>query len=227
VFVKEGSLMAGSDDLEIQVLGRSSHAALPHEGVDAIALAAQGIVAAQQTVSRRLSPMENGVVTFGQVEGGTAPNVVADRVILLGTARYFSDDVRRRLHDGIRAAFQGLRAQGCSTRVEIKPGYPPLINEPVVTEAVRTVAREVAGDDDVWEAEPMMGAEDFAILAREAPGAFVWLGAALPDAREHHHPKFDIDESVLPLAAALLARCGSALLELKAPPEGGPGPESA
>jgi amidohydrolase len=226
VFVKEGSLMAGSDELEIQILGRSSHAALPHEGVDAIAIAAQGIVAAQQTVSRRLSPMENGVVTFGQVEGGAAPNVVADRVTLLGTARYFDEDVRKRLHDGIRAAFQGLHAQGCSTRIDIQPGYPPLVNEPSVTEAVRAIACEVAGDDGVLEAEPMMGAEDFAILAREAPGAFVWLGGALPDAREHHHPSFDIDESVLPLAAALLARCGAALLELRARPEGGHGPGS-
>jgi metal-dependent amidase/aminoacylase/carboxypeptidase family protein len=72
----------------------------------------------------------------------------------------------------------------------------------------------VVGDEGVWEAEPMMGAEDFAILAREAPGAFFWLGAALPDAREHHHPRFDIDEGVIPLGAALLAQVGRTLLEL-------------
>ena len=68
------------------------------------------------------------------------------------------------------------------------------------------VAVEVVGEEDVWAAEPMMGAEDFAILAREAPGAFLWVGAALPDAREHHNPRFDIDESVLPRGAELLAR---------------------
>ena len=77
---------------------------------------------------------------------------------------------------------------------------------------VRGVAEAVVGTDEVWEAEPMMGAEDFAILAREAPGAFLWLGAALPDAREHHHPRFDIDESVLPIAAALLAGTAQSLL---------------
>jgi amidohydrolase len=58
----------------------------------------------------------------------------------------------------------------------------------------------------------MMGAEDFAILAGAAPGVFLWLGAALPDPREHHHPRFDIDESVLPLGAALLAGTGQGLL---------------
>jgi amidohydrolase len=87
-----------------------------------------------------------------------------------------------------------------------------VVNERHVTEVARGVARTVVGEADVWEAEPMMGAEDFAILAREAPGTFLWLGAALPDAREHHHPRFDIDESVLPIASALLAGSATALL---------------
>jgi metal-dependent amidase/aminoacylase/carboxypeptidase family protein len=75
------------------------------------------------------------------------------------------------------------------------------------------VAEAVVGIDNVWEAEPMMGAEDFAILAAQAPGSFLWLGAALPDAREHHNPRFDIDESVLPIAAALLAGTAESLLQ--------------
>ncbi|MGW8265174.1 MAG: M20 metallopeptidase family protein, partial [Longimicrobiales bacterium] len=100
VFVKDGPIMAGSDDLHIVVRGRSAHAALPHEGVDALVLAAQGILGAQQTVSRRLSPMENGVVTFGTIHGGVASNVVADEITLSGTVRYFAEEVRTRLHEG-------------------------------------------------------------------------------------------------------------------------------
>jgi amidohydrolase len=213
VFLKPGPIMAGSDDITVRIRGRSSHAALPHEGVDAIVLAAQGILAAQQAVSRRLSPMDHGVVTFGQVEGGVASNVVCEEVTLEGTLRYFTEDVRKRLHEGLRGAFQGLEAQGGFPHVEIRPGYPPLVNHDEITEVARSVARQVVGDEGVWEAEPMMGAEDFAILAREAPGAFFWLGAALPDAREHHHPRFDIDEGVIPLGAALLAQVGRTLLE--------------
>ena len=212
LFVKEGPLMAGSDELRVVVRGKSAHAALPHEGVDAIVLAAQGVLASQQAVSRRLSPMENGVVTFGVVRGGVATNVVAEEVSLLGTVRYFSDEVRNRLHQAIAGAFRGLEAQGAAVRVEVLPGYPPLRNHPGVTALARRVAEEMLGTDDVWDAEPMMGAEDFAILSREAPGAFFWLGAALPDPREHHSPRFDIDESVLPTAAALLAGWGTALL---------------
>jgi amidohydrolase len=214
VFVKAGPLMAGSDELRVVVRGRSAHAALPHEGVDALVLAAQGIVAAQQAVSRRLSPMENGVVTFGVVRGGVATNVVADQVTLLGTVRYFAEEVRERLHAAVRGAFLGLEAQGATVEVEVVPGYPPLLNHAEVAAAARRVAERLLGESGVLEAQAMMGAEDFAILARRAPGAFLWLGAALPDPREHHTPRFDIDESVLPVAAALLAGWGSALLEL-------------
>lgn len=214
VFVKEGAIMAGSDDFHITVKGRSAHAAMPHEGVDALVLAAQGILASQQIVSRRLSPMEHGVITFGQIKGGVATNVVPEEVVLNGTLRYFQDDVRTRLREGLTGAFQGLEAQGASVRVEFREGhgYPPLVNNVTVAAMAERVARDVAGNENVWEAEPMMGAEDFAFLAREAPGAFFWVGAACAEPREHHHPRFDIDESVLPLNAALLAGMARELL---------------
>jgi amidohydrolase len=218
IFVKEGPIMAGSDDLHVTIRGRSAHAALPHEGVDALVLAAQGILGVQQVVSRHISPMDNGVVTFGTIRGGVASNVIPEEVQLDGTVRYFNGEVRERLHAGIRGAFSGLEALGGAVQVDIRKGYPPVVNHPDVTRVVREVAVEVVGEEDVWEAEPMMGAEDFALLAREAPGAFLWLGAALSDAREHHHPRFDIDESVLPIAAAFLARTGAALMELYGSP---------
>jgi amidohydrolase len=212
VFVSEGAIMAGSDDLRVVVRGRSAHAALPHEGIDALVLAAQGILGSQQAVSRRLSPMENGVVTFGQILGGVASNVVPEEITLKGTVRYFTEDVRTRLHAGVVGAFKGLETQGAKVDVEVFRGYPPVVNDPAITAISRRVAEEVVPEADIWEAEPMMGAEDFAILAREAPGVFLWLGAALPDPREHHNPRFDIDESVLPIASALLAGTAAQLL---------------
>lgn len=212
VFVGEGPIMAGSDDFLVVVRGRSAHAALPHEGVDALVLAAQGILGAQLAVSRRLSPMENGVVTFGQIHGGVASNVVPDRITLKGTLRYFDEDVRRRLREGVMGAFKGLEAQGARVEVTMQDGYPPVVNQETVTKVARRVALAVAGEENVWDAEPMMGAEDFALLAQEAPGVFLWVGAAREDPREHHNPRFDIDESVLPLNAALLAGMAQELL---------------
>lgn len=212
VFVKEGPLMAGSDEVKVVVRGKSAHAALPHEGVDSLVLASQGILAVQQVVSRRISPMEHGVVTFGVVRGGVAPNVLAGEVTLSGTVRYFKGEVRERLHRGVREAFEGLRAQGAQVTVEFSQGNPPVVNHPAITALGREAALRLVGPEGVWEAEPMMGAEDFAILARQAPGAFFWVGAALPEPREHHTPRFDLDEEILPLAAALLAEWAAELL---------------
>lgn len=219
VFIGAGSIMAGSEEIRIEVRGRSAHAAHPEQGVDALVLAAQGIVAAQQAVARGISPMEPGVVTFGTIRGGTANNVLADSVRLHGTLRYFRDEVRERLTAAVTGTFKALEAQGATVEVKIGPGYPLVVNDAGVTKVVRRAAEAVAGRDAVLPMERWMGAEDFAFLARKAPGCFVWLGAALPEPREHHHPRFDIDESVLPLGAALLAGAATALLEARPHPE--------
>ena len=213
IFVAEGSIMAGSDEIRVEVRGRSAHAAHPEQGIDALVLTAQGVVAAQQAVARAISPMEPGVVTFGTIQGGRANNVIADSVKLHGTLRYFRDKVREQLRRAIHGAFTALEAQGATVEVKFGPGYPPVVNDAGVTRVVRRVAETVAGADAVLPMERWMAAEDFAFIAREAPGCFVWVGAALPEVREHHHSRFDIDESVLPLDAALLAGSAIALLE--------------
>lgn len=205
LFFSPGPIMSGAEEVRVEVRGKSSHAALPSAGVDALVLAAQGIVTVQQAVSRGLSPMESGVVTFGRIEGGTATNIIADRVTLEGTIRFFSEDVRERLHRNLKASFEMLETLGAQVTVDIGPSYLPVINDARITECVRTAALDLVGEDNVFPIQPMTFAEDFSFLAREAPGTFFWLGAALPQPRMHHEATFDIDESALPLGAATLA----------------------
>jgi amidohydrolase len=212
VFLAPGPIMGGGAEIVAEVTGRSAHAAFPHEGIDAIVLAAQGILAAQTAVSRRISPMAQGVVSFGRIEGGSAPNVLADHVRLHGTLRYFDEAVRDTLKEAIRGAFEGLRSQGGDARVTFRPGYPPVINDPGATAAVQAALTGEFGTDAVWPMPPILAAEDFAFLARAVPGVFFWLGAALPEPRQHHHPRFDVDEAVLPIGATALARAALALL---------------
>lgn len=212
-FVAPGAVMGGGEEIVVEVRGRASHAALPHEGVDAVVLAAQGILAAQTGVSRRIPPTSAGVVTFGRIEGGTAANVLADRVRLHGTLRYFDEGVRDALRATVRGAFEGLAAQGGSAEVTFLPGYPPVVNDAGAAAAVGRALAQVLGPDRVLPMPPVLLAEDFAFLARTVPGVFFWLGAALPEPRQHHHPRFDVDESVLPLAAAALTRAALALLD--------------
>ena len=205
LFFAPGPIMAGAEEVRVEVRGKSSHAALPNAGVDALVLAAQGVVTVQQAVSRGLSPMEAGVVSFGRIEGGTATNIIADRVKLEGTIRFFSDDVRERLHHHVNASFEMLEAMGAEVTVDFGPCFLPVINDARITECVRAAALDLVGEEGVLPIQPMTFAEDFSFLAREAPGTFFWLGAALPEPRMHHEANFDIDESALPLGAATLA----------------------
>jgi IAA-amino acid hydrolase len=212
VFLRPGPFFAGSDEIRITVEGKSSHAARPQDGVDAVALASLGVVAAQQVVSRELSPADRGVLTIGTIQGGTAANVIADRVVLTGTLRYFEHEVRMRIQDGVRRAFSGLQEMGARCDVRFLAGYPPVVNEAGVTEWVREAAASVIGKERFLDREPNMEAEDFAFFAERAPGAFFWLGAGLPEPRAHHRADFDLDETVLPLGAALLAQAAVHLL---------------
>ena len=220
VFFRAGPLMAGTEEIQVEVRGQSGHAARPDLGVDALVLAAQGIVAAQQAVSRGLSPSEAGVLTFGRIEGGTANNVLADLVTIEGTLRFFTEDVRNRLCRHLEASFGMLEAFGAEVTVNIGPGYLPVVNDARITEWVQAAAVELVGDDATLPIEPLTFGEDFSFLAREAPGTFFLLGAAPAEPRMHHRPDFDIDESAIPVGAATLAAGAVRLLrEIAGGPE--------
>ena len=139
--------------------------------------------------------------------------MLADSVKLHGTLRYFRDEVRDRLARAVTGAFKALEAQGAEVVVQIGPGYLPVVNDTKVTAVVERAAVRVMGRDGVHHLDRWMGAEDFAFLARKAPGCFMWLGAALPTPREHHTPGFDVDEAMLPVGAAVLAAAASDLLK--------------
>ncbi len=219
IFTREGGIMAGSDTFTAHILGSSSHGARPDAGRDAVVLAAHVVLAAQNAVARRISPMSSGVLTFGTVRGGTAENVIADRVSLDGTLRYFDPEVRKRLRQALGEALDVANALGGRHELDLDEGYPPTLNDPAMTRLAVEAARTLLGEDGVWDAEAMMGTEDFAILLGHAPGALLWLGAAPADSpRELHRPDMDIDESVLPVGAAVLAACGVA--GLRPPPVG-------
>ena len=211
--ISAGPIMAGSDVFTAAIAGHGAHAARPQEGVDAIVLAAHVIVAAQNAVARRLAPADQGVLTIGMIRGGTAENVVADRVFLRGTLRYYEDRVRGTLHRELRNALSVAEALGGRTRIDVQPGHPPVNNDARVTEIARAAAVNALGESAVAPFQPDMTAEDFSQYQRITPGCFIWLGAALEDARTHHTPRFDIDETVLPRGAALLAACAVRALE--------------
>lgn len=212
ILVGEGPVMASAQEFTVRVLGRSAHAALPHQGVDAVVLAAQGILAAQTAVSRRIAPTDEGVLTIGEVHGGTACNIVADRVELRGTLRSFRPEVHERLVSTLEGVFRGLEPQGGWVEFEYGPAFPAVVNDRRITAVVREALTEVFGSGRVAPQPAILTGEDFGYISDEIPSVFFWLGAALEDARSHHHPRFDFDESVLPMASSSLATSAVSLL---------------
>lgn len=208
--VRSGPIMAAQDEFTAVLIGRGGHGALPHHAVDPIVAAAQAVVALQSVVARSVDPVQPAVVTVGSFHAGSAPNVIPAEARLEGTMRSFSDPVRELLRARVRQVFAGsAEAAGCRLDFELRQGYPAVVNDPGAVERVRSAGRAVFGEDRVQEPAPMAAAEDFAFVLERVPGAFVLVGAGNVKrgiTAPHHSPSFDIDESVLPRGAELLAR---------------------
>jgi amidohydrolase len=208
--VKDGPFMAQVDDFDITISGSSGHGARPHHGVDAIVVASQVILALQTIPSRKIDPVEPVVVSVGKIEGGTARNIICDRVSLKGTARSLSREVARKIPAFMKSITAGVvKSAGASFELQYFPGYPVLVNHPRETDLARETVARMFGRQALYEIKrPEMGAEDFSYFLRKVPGTFLRLGIRNPKkgaVYPWHHPKFTVDEDVMKMGAALLA----------------------
>ncbi len=211
--VRPGPVMAAADAFRIVVRGRGGHGAYPHKGVDPILLAAQVVVALNHVVSRRVSPLDSGVISIGSIHGGTKSNIIPDQVEIKGTVRSFKPEVRDALFAGIRRAGEVARALGGDYELSIQDGYPPTVNDPALTALAQEVGRDLLGDR--FGDQPVeMGAEDFSIFAAKAPGCYLRLGVRGhgQPLRAIHTSRFDVDETALAVGAALFAALALARL---------------
>ncbi len=210
VGVRSGPAMASPTGLHIVVHGRGGHAAMPQDCVDPVVAAAHIITALQTVVSRNVGLTDQAVVSVTQLNAGTADNVIAPHAELIGTVRTFDNALRERVCERIRTiAEHTARALGAHADVTLKFGYPTLVNDERATNEARAAAERVGFiGDNLQTPDPVAGGEDFAYFCEQTPGAFLFLGAG-DEAKQttfpHHHPKFNIDEDVLPSGAALLA----------------------
>jgi amidohydrolase len=202
--------MAAADQFKLIVRGSGGHAARPQATVDPIALSAHVINAIQQVVSRRLNPLEAGVITIGAIHGGTVDNVIPDSVTMIGTIRSFTPEARSVLHEELRRASRIVEPLGGKADLTIQNGYPPTVNTPEATDVMFSAMRGLLGEENVHVAEQKMGAEDFSYMALEVPGSFLRLGVHSPEWDRYypvHRNDFRIDEDCLPVGAAALAAC--------------------
>ncbi|HQO83708.1 MAG TPA: M20 family metallopeptidase [Synergistales bacterium] len=204
-----GVLMAATDWFTVTFEGKGGHGATPHLTVDPVAMACQAYLAIQTIVSRETSPLNSAVITVGSINGGSAPNVIGPRCTISGTIRSLDAGTRAMLSERLKTVCEGI-AQSMRGRAEVQliTGAPPLINDREITDKLREAAVSIVGEEAVTEiAEPTMGGEDMAFFMERVPGCFFFLPSTPGEGEifPHHHPKFDLDESVLWIGSAVMA----------------------
>lgn len=214
---KIGVMTASSDVLSITIYGKSGHAARPHQTIDAVLVAAKVITALQHIISRRIDPLHPAVITIGTIRGGSAENIVADKVELTGIVRSLNPDIRNQLPQLIEQVVKGTTmAMGAGYQFDFVKGEPSLMNDETVYSAIMESGRDILGKDNVIElSEPTMGSEDFALFAEKVPGALFRLGVSNPEKNiiyPLHHKLFDIDEDALLVGTKVMVSTAIRLL---------------
>jgi amidohydrolase len=205
---RTGPIMAAADRFEIEIQGKGGHGAQPHKTKDAIVTASQLVMNLQQIVSRKVNPVESAVVTVGSFTAENAFNVIADKAKLIGTVRTFNDEVRQYIEEEIERIIKGTCYLSDSTySYTFDRGYPAVVNHAKETGFLIAAAKEVPEVINIEESEPQMGGEDFSYYLEKIPGTFFFTGArptGTDSTYPHHHPKFDIDEKAMLVAAKTL-----------------------
>lgn len=201
VGIRYGALTSAADELEIVILGESGHGARPHQAIDAIWIAAQVITNLQQAISRTQNPLHPIVLSVGQIQGGRAPNIIADRVTMTGTVRSLHPESHANLPQWIENIVQGVcQTYGAKCQVDYRRGVPSVLNDKTLTQIIESATREAWGDESVQILpEPSLGAEDFSVYLDNIPGCMFRLGVGHDNKTNYplHHPKFEVDEDAI------------------------------
>ena len=208
--LRYGALTAAADELEIVILGESGHGARPHEAIDAIWIASQVITTLQQAISRTQNPLRPVVLSIGQINGGKAPNIIADRVTLVGTVRSLHPETRQQLPKWIEEIVGNVcQTYGAKYQVDYRQGVPSVQNDYGITQILQSAGEEAWGSDRIEVLpEPSLGAEDFSVYLQHAPGSMFRLGVGFKDREINHplhHPQFEVDESAIITGVVTLA----------------------
>lgn len=204
VGVPAAAALSSADNIDITIWAQGAHGSMPHTGQDAIAAAAHLITSAQQAATRIFDARHSGVISFGLVQGGTARNILPDRVRIEGTMRTTAPEVRDTLADMLKDAVRGTELLfGVHIDIDVSTMTPVTMNTPICVAAAINAAERIVGPHRVIEnARSLMASEDFAELSARVPGAYFFIGQG---GYAPHHPKFVFDKDIIPVGAAIFA----------------------
>jgi len=194
--IRSGPIMAATDSIDIRIQGLGGHAARPHLCIDSVLVGAQLVTALQSIVSRTVDPLESAVISMCEFHAGNVRNVLPQTAELKGTVRTLTAKVREMVEKRVREVVAGV-AQMTGAKIELvyDRGYPVAVNHALQTDVARRVAEEIAGDANVHEIAPQMGAEDFAYMLESRPGAFIFCGNG--ESAGLHHPAYNFNDDAI------------------------------
>lgn len=217
VGIKYGAMMASPDTFYITVNGKGGHAALPHQTVDSIAIAAQVVTNLQHIVARNTDPLDNLVLSVTKFVGGTTHNVIPGSVEICGTVRSFDPKLRESMPGKMERVVKGItEAHEAEYEFSYEFGYRPVVNDEEVTRILEETVLEVFGEEAIERIMPTMGGEDFSAFQQKAPGAFFYVGAGNEEkgiTYPHHHARFTIDEDSLEVGVKMFINAALKVLE--------------
>ncbi|WP_145058618.1 amidohydrolase [Adhaeretor mobilis] len=160
---RTGYALANVDSVDITLRGRGGHGAYPHATIDPVVMAARLVLDLQTIVSREVKPIEPAVITVGSIKGGTKHNVIGDKCELQLTVRSYAPATRKQLIEAIKrkTLATAASADAPEPEIEVSEGTPALWNDPDLGERVLPAITRVLGADNLHDAEPSMGGEDF------------------------------------------------------------------
>ena len=212
ISLRPGGLMASADSLRLEVQCRQTHASMPWRGVDPVVTSAQIILALQTIITRQIdSTITPAVLSISTIHGGLRGNILPDGVTMEGTLRAHDEGVRAEIKRRIaKTAATIAEAGGATATLDIGEGVPVTYNDPELTRWGTRSLGDGVGADRVTESRPVMGADDFSLLAKVVPGMFFFLGITPPDedprhAPANHSPLFHIHEPALKYGVRALA----------------------
>ena len=210
--IRPGPMMASTNSILINLEGKGTHAAFPHMGVDTVLVGAQIVNTLQSIVARNVDPLDAAVISITVFQAGEADNVIPQYAKLRGTVRCLSAKVREQLRERVRDVVEGTaRLHGATANLTYRTGYPILVNDEGRTAFATSIADEIAGKDKVnRDPPPLMGAEDFAYMLEERPGAFIYVGNG--DSAMLHHPAYDFNDDAIPVGTSYWVRLAETAL---------------
>jgi len=210
VSVEAGPRMASANMFKVYITGKGGHGSLPNQTVDAVMVSAAMVMNLQSIVSREISPLDPAVVSVGMLKSGTRWNVIAGDAYMEGTTRCFSKEVNDGFEDQIkRIVDMTAKAYRAEARVEYTKMVAPTINDAEMSKLAAGSVKELLGEEGLVLFEKTTGGEDFGFFSEYAPSVFAFVGSKNTDKLEcfpHHHPKFNIDEDALEVAAGMYAQ---------------------